>query len=105
MIDDHVLIDATEYLRSVGAQAERPALTAVELHAATPGNTLLLQSDRCRQLEPIVKELLASAAPSWWRSRCTCCDELGDHTESVRQGLLLDTLNCECAADPVLFPH
>lgn len=31
MIDDHVLIDATEYLRSVGAEAERPALTAVEM--------------------------------------------------------------------------
>ncbi|WP_439370351.1 ATP-binding protein [Bradyrhizobium sp. PMVTL-01] len=62
MTRNNGLIDATEYLRSVGAEAERLELTAIEVHAATPGNSLLLQSDRCWQLELIVNELLASAA-------------------------------------------
>lgn len=56
------LVDAAEYLRSLGAEAERFELEAIEVHATTSSDRLLIQPDRCWRLELILNELVANAA-------------------------------------------
>ncbi|WP_439371538.1 hypothetical protein [Bradyrhizobium sp. DASA03120] len=62
MTDSIGLIDAAEYLRSFGAEAERLGLDAIKVHSGTSGDPFLLQSNRCWLLELVVNELVANAA-------------------------------------------
>ena len=61
MTGDHDLIDAAKYLRDFAVAAERSALNGIKIHSTILKQGLLLQSDRCRRLELVIKQLLANA--------------------------------------------